>query len=60
MFGATVECSDENEAETLKVEVSVVRQCLVSTQNGHINRRMADDRVDLLVVKNITLIDSRR
>ena len=60
LFGATVECSDVSEAETLKVEVSFARQGLKSTQNRHINRRMADDRVDLLVVKNITLIDSRR
>ena len=49
MSGATVECSDESEAETLKVKVSVVRQGLVSTQNRHINRRTADDRECLLV-----------
>ena len=49
MFGATVECNDESEAETLKVEVSFARQSLTSTQTGHIYRRTADDRECLLV-----------
>jgi len=60
LSGATVECSDVSEAETLKVEVSVVRQGLKSTQTGHINRRMADDRESLLAAENITLKCGRR
>ena len=60
LFGATVECSDVSETETLKVKFPFARQSLTSTKNGHINRRMADDRVCLLVAENITLIESRR
>ena len=49
MFGATVECNDESETETLELKIPFARQSLTSTQTGHIYRRMADDRVCLLV-----------